>query len=118
MKVSVLMTLVLTVSAGIAVAAGDPAAGKAVYDKTCKTCHGATGTANPNIAKMMKVDIKDLGSPEIQKMSDADFKSLQTNAIPSLYGVIGFAALNKKDSATALLYPCQCRSCGVLPGRA
>jgi hypothetical protein len=35
-------------------------------------------------------------------MSDADFKALQTNAIPSLYGVIGFAALNKKDSATAI----------------
>ena len=72
------MTLVLTVSAGIAVAAGDPAAGKAVFDKTCKTCHGATGVANPNIAKMMKVDIKDLGSPEIQKMSDADFKTTIT----------------------------------------
>ena len=49
-----------------------------MYDKTCKTCHGATGTANPNIAKMMKVDIKDLGSPEIQKMSDADFKTTIT----------------------------------------
>ena len=72
------MTFVLTVSAGIAVAAGDPAAGKAVFDKTCKTCHGATGVANPNIAKMMKVDIKDLGSPEIQKMSDADFKTTIT----------------------------------------
>ena len=78
MKVTVMMTLVLTVSAGIAVAAGDPAAGKAVFDKTCKTCHGATGVANPNIAKMMKVDIKDLGSPEIQKMSDADFKTTIT----------------------------------------
>jgi mono/diheme cytochrome c family protein len=78
MKVSVSMTLVLIVSAGIAVAAGDPAAGKAVYDKTCKTCHGATGVANPNIVKMMKVDIRDLGSPEIQKMSDADFKTTIT----------------------------------------
>ncbi len=78
MKISVLMTLALTVTAGIALAAGDPAAGKAVYDKTCKTCHGATGTANPNIATMMKVDIKDLGSPEIQKMSDADFKTTIT----------------------------------------
>jgi len=76
MKVTVLMTL--TVSAGIAVAAGDPAAGKVVFDKTCKTCHGATGVANPNIAKMMKVDIKDLGSPEIQKMSDADIKTTIT----------------------------------------
>src|SRR4051794_4664864 len=75
MKVTILMTLILTASTGLALAAGDAAAGKAVYDKACKTCHGATGVANPAIAKMMKVDIKDLGSPEIQKMSDADIKT-------------------------------------------
>jgi mono/diheme cytochrome c family protein len=78
MKVSVLMTLLLTVSVGLAVAAGDPAAGKAVYDKTCKTCHGPTGVATPAIAKMMKVDIRDLGSAEIQKMSDEDLKETIT----------------------------------------
>ena len=78
MKTFGLMTFLLTVSVGVVLAAGDPAAGKAVYDKTCKTCHGATGVANPNIAKMMKVDIKDLSSPEIQKMSDADFKTTIT----------------------------------------
>jgi mono/diheme cytochrome c family protein len=78
MKVTVLMTLALTVCIGGAEAAGDAAAGKAVFEKSCKTCHGATGVANPNIAKMMKVDIKDLGSPEIQKMSDADFKTTIT----------------------------------------
>ena len=37
------------------------------------------GLANPNIAKMMKVDIKDLGSSEIQRMSDADFKATITD---------------------------------------
>src|SRR5579864_2949224 len=78
MRVSVLMTFLLTVSAGAALAAGDAAAGKAVFEKSCKTCHGATGVANPNIAKMMKVDIKDLGSPEVQKMSDAEFKTTIT----------------------------------------
>ena len=78
MKVSILMTLLLTISAGLAVAAGDAAAGKAVYDKSCKTCHGATGVANPNIVKMMKVDMKDLGSAEIQKMSDEDLKETIT----------------------------------------
>jgi len=78
MNVSVSVTLLLTISAGLAAAAGDPAAGKAAYDKTCKTCHGPTGVANPAIVKMMKVDIKDLGSAEIQKMSDADFKTTIT----------------------------------------
>ena len=76
---TVLMTFVLTVSAGIAVAAGDPAAGKAVFDKSCKTCHGATGVANPNIAKMMKVDIKSLSSPEVQGMKDAELKAVITD---------------------------------------
>src|SRR6266700_3565116 len=78
MKVTILMTLLLTVSTGLASAAGDPDAGKAVYDKACKTCHGPTGVANPAIVKMMKVDIKDLGSAEIQKMSDADIKTTIT----------------------------------------
>ena len=78
MKTCVSMTFLLTVSAVAALAAGDAAAGKVVFEKSCKTCHGATGVANPNIAKMMKVDIKDLGSPEIQKMTDAEFKTTIT----------------------------------------
>ena len=49
-------------SAATAMQAADPAAGKAAYDKSCKTCHGPDGTANPAIAKMMKVDMKDLKS--------------------------------------------------------
>src|SRR6476661_891895 len=65
-KVTILMTLMLTASTGLALAAGDAAAGKAVYDKACKTCHGADGTPNPAIAKMMKVDMKPLGGAEVQ----------------------------------------------------
>ncbi|MEO8128510.1 MAG: cytochrome c [Bryobacteraceae bacterium] len=51
-------------------AAGDATAGKAVFDKSCKSCHGATGVANPAIAKMMKVEMKDLGSAEAQGLSN------------------------------------------------
>jgi len=53
----------------------DAAAGKADYDKSCKSCHGASGTANPAIAKMMKVEMKDLGSAEVQAESDAALKA-------------------------------------------
>ena len=63
--------------AGLALAAGD-AAGKAVYDKSCKSCHGADGTANPNIAKMMKVEMKNLGSAEVQGLSGADLSKVVT----------------------------------------
>ena len=78
MKLSALATVFLTVSAGFAVAAGDATAGKVLYDKSCKTCHGADGTPNANIAKMMKVDIKNLSSSDVQGMSDADLKKTIT----------------------------------------
>ena len=29
-------------------------AGQAIYDKSCKSCHGADGTSNAAVAKMMK----------------------------------------------------------------
>lgn len=59
-----------------AYAAGNAKAGKVVYDRACKNCHGATGVANPNIAKMMKVEIKSLGSPDVQKMSDEAIENI------------------------------------------
>jgi mono/diheme cytochrome c family protein len=72
----ILTTLAL---AGLSVTAGlaaDAKAGQAVYEKSCKQCHGADGTANPAIAKMMKVEMKDLKSAEVQGMSDADIKGV------------------------------------------
>jgi mono/diheme cytochrome c family protein len=59
--------------------AADAGAGKAAYDKSCKSCHGADGTPNPAIAKMMKVEIRDLKSPDVQAMSDDDLKKIITD---------------------------------------
>jgi mono/diheme cytochrome c family protein len=61
-----------------AASAADAKAGQASYDKACKTCHGPDGTPNPSIAKMMKVDIKDLKSAEVQAMSNEDLKETIT----------------------------------------
>ena len=69
---------VLTVGSALAFAAGNATEGKAVYDRSCKNCHGATGEANPAIAKMFKVEIANLGSPEVQKMSDAEIGKIIT----------------------------------------
>src|SRR5207247_6205535 len=75
MKIGAGMAVLVIFSASVALAAGDAAAGKAVYDKSCKTCHGASGVANPGIVKMMNVEIKDLSSTAL---SDADVKKIIT----------------------------------------
>ena len=73
------IALLLISASGLALAAGDATAGKAAYEKACKSCHGADGVANANIAKMMKVEIKDLGSADVQGHSDADLKKVVTD---------------------------------------
>jgi mono/diheme cytochrome c family protein len=75
---SLLGTLTLLGISAAGALAADATAGQAVYDKSCKSCHGSDGTPNPAIAKMMKVEMKDLKSAEVQAMSDADIKKIIT----------------------------------------
>ena len=78
-------------------AAGDDAAGKAIYDKSCKSCHGAAGVANPAIAKMMKVEMKDLGSAEAQGLSDDAIKKIITNGQGKMKAVSSVTAKSADD---------------------
>jgi mono/diheme cytochrome c family protein len=71
-----MFALALTVAA--AMYAADAKAGKTVYDTSCKSCHGPDGAPNAAVAKMMKVEIKDLKSPDVQSMSDADIATIIT----------------------------------------
>ena len=64
--------ILILVTAGSLAAAGDAAAGKEVYAKKCASCHGAAGEGKDAIAKMMKVELKHLGSKEVQAKSDGD----------------------------------------------
>jgi mono/diheme cytochrome c family protein len=75
---TIMITLGLAATAATAIQAADAAAGKAAYDKSCKSCHGADGTPNAAVAKMMKVEMKDLKSPDVQAMSDDDLKKVIT----------------------------------------
>lgn len=50
----------------------DAAAGKAVYDAKCKTCHAPDGSGSPSMAKMLKVEIKPLSA------TTADVKEVVT----------------------------------------
>src|SRR5688500_15064327 len=65
------------ISAAILMGA-DAAAGKAPYDRACKSCHGADGTPNEKIAAAMKVEMRHLASKEVQAASDAQLKAIIT----------------------------------------
>jgi mono/diheme cytochrome c family protein len=74
----IITALTLACWSAAAAAAADAKAGQAEYDKSCKTCHGPDGTANPAIVKMMKVDMQDLKSAGVQAMSDDEIKKIIT----------------------------------------
>lgn len=76
---TVLELLLLTSMVARAAFAADAQAGQAVFDKSCKGCHGADGTPNAAVAKMLKADIPDLKSSEVQALSDDDMKNIITN---------------------------------------
>ncbi|HTW63992.1 MAG TPA: cytochrome c [Bryobacteraceae bacterium] len=75
---SFLAVLGLAALAATALPAADVAAGKAAYDKSCKSCHGPDGAGNPAIAKAFKVELRDLKSSDVQSMSDADLEKIIT----------------------------------------
>src|SRR5579862_536123 len=70
---TILMTTALAALGSGAAFAADAKAGAAIYDKSCKSCHGADATGNPGVAKMMKVEMKDL-----KAVPDADIKTAVT----------------------------------------
>lgn len=75
---TLLTTLTLVCLSGAASFAADATAGQATFNRACKACHGPDGTPNPAIAKMMKVEMKDLKSAEVQALSNDDIKKIIT----------------------------------------
>ena len=51
--------------------------GAEVYKAKCQSCHGAEGTPNPGIAKMMGV--KPAGDPSVKSLSEATMITDTTN---------------------------------------
>jgi mono/diheme cytochrome c family protein len=74
----ILITFTAITMSATRASAADAKAGQEVFAKSCKSCHGADGTPNPAIVKMMKVDMKNLGSAEVQAQSDADITKIIT----------------------------------------
>jgi cytochrome c553 len=104
MKKYMLLGVVLIFWMGAQVArsqGGDATAGKAVYNKSCATCHGADGTPKAAIAKMLKVEIPHLGAKEVQDKSDADLKKVITEGYQKMKPVKG---LSDKDVANVIAF--------------
>ena len=96
MKLQILSgTLLLGLSMVPAMAG--PSEGKAVFDKSCKACHGAEGQGNPGMAKMLKVEMRALGSKEVQAQSDADLKKIITEGKGKMKAPAGLSAKQVDD---------------------
>lgn len=74
-----------------------PTEGKDVFDSKCKSCHGASGQGNPSIAKMFKVEMRPLGSKDVQAQSDADLKKIVTDGKGKMKPIAGLSAKQVDD---------------------
>jgi len=83
--------------AATAFAAGDAAAGKELFSKKCASCHGAAGEGKENIAKTLKVEMRHLGSTEVQAKSDADLKKTIMEGTGKMKPVAGIDAKGADD---------------------
>lgn len=84
---TILTILTLTaLSTGVGFAA-DAKAGQVAFNTSCKSCHGVDGTPNPAMAKALKVEMKDLKSPEVQSRSDADLKKVITDGQGKMHAI-------------------------------
>jgi mono/diheme cytochrome c family protein len=69
----VVLALVLSVAGTVSFA---QSAGEAIYKANCQSCHGATGTPSPAMAKMMGV--KPASDPDVKKLTEAeDFDAIK-----------------------------------------
>lgn len=89
-----IITVLALVAMPMAAAATD---GKAVFEKSCKTCHGPTGDGNPAIAKAMKVELKPLSSAHVQAKSDAELKETITKGVGKMKLVAGLSTKQVDD---------------------
>jgi mono/diheme cytochrome c family protein len=94
-----LTMVTLALAAAAAMYAADAKAGKTVYDTSCKSCHGPDGTPNPAVAKMMKVEMKDLKSADIQSMSDADIATVITKGKGKMKAITAVTGKSADDVA-------------------
>jgi mono/diheme cytochrome c family protein len=91
--------LVLALVVSLAGAVGfAQSAGEATYKAKCQSCHGATGTPSPAMAKMM--GIKPVSDPDIKKLTVDQMIAAVKNGKGKMKPVAGLTDAQIKDSVT------------------
>jgi mono/diheme cytochrome c family protein len=70
--------------------------GEAVYKAHCQSCHGATGTPNPGIAKLLGV--KPASDPAVKKLTAAEMEAVVKNGKGKMKPVAGLSDTQVKDA--------------------
>jgi mono/diheme cytochrome c family protein len=76
---------------GIAVWAADATAGQSVYKRACQSCHGADGAPSAALAKMLKVEMRDL-RVAAKSLSDAELRKIVVEGIGKMAATKGISA--------------------------
>ncbi|MGD1105398.1 MAG: cytochrome c [Terracidiphilus sp.] len=77
MKISAGLMVVAMLAATAGTTAFAQSSGADTYKAKCQSCHGAEGTPNPGIAKMMGV--KPVSDPSVKAESEAQMIAFTTN---------------------------------------
>ena len=75
--------------------------GAALFGQKCAACHGKTGAADTPIAKSK--NIKDLGSADVQKKTDAELTAMIADGGPNKTAGHGFKAKGLTDDQVKAL---------------
>ncbi len=97
MKLPIALCLLALGTAGTTCAAADAKAGKDVYDRSCRVCHGDQGQGNPAVAKAMKAAILDLRSKAVQDKTDAALSSVVEKGAGKMRPVAGLSKSQVED---------------------
>src|SRR5262245_22773155 len=90
-----LLTAMILFCSPSSLKAADVAAGKEAFAKKCSSCHGTAGEGKESLAALLKVELKNLGSKEVQSKSDAEIKKI------ALEGTGKMKAVKDLDAKTA-----------------
>jgi len=100
MKIRILVPLIAALmmpAVVLAAGKGDAEAGHAVFKAHCQMCHGPEGHGNAALAKMMKTTIPDLGSKQVQALTDAQMREVIEKGKGKMTAVKGLTSAQIDD---------------------